>query len=132
MIKCYNTLTREYQDIQLTPELEQEIKRSYWREEQQERRYNKRVLEFEDYLQYKQYSKSVEETIILNQEIEILNRNIEKLKSKERLVVYLVYFQGMNNVQAAKVLGVSGSYASRLLKRAKEHLKELILLEYEY
>lgn len=133
MIKCFNTVTREYQEVELSADLEQEIKRSYWREDQQERRYYKRMSELNENLEYgKQFRRSVEESIILSQEIEVLKACIRKLTEKEKFVVHCVYYGDLNNVQTAKLMGVSSSYVGKILKGAKSKLKALVLEEYDY
>lgn len=48
MMKCYDTLTGQYKEICVSAEIESELKRSYWREEIAERRYRKRVVQYEE------------------------------------------------------------------------------------
>ena len=51
-IKCYDTISKDYVDVRVTEEVETFIKRSYWREDMQHRRYLKRKKLLDDYTEY--------------------------------------------------------------------------------
>lgn len=51
-IKCYDTLKCMYVEVEVTEEVYTYIKRSYWREDMQDRRYQARKLLFDDVLDY--------------------------------------------------------------------------------
>lgn len=51
---------------------------------------------------------------------------VEKLPEKEKKTVFLRYYHGMTQDNAAKILGVSQVQVSRLEKKAMEHLREIL------
>lgn len=51
---------------------------------------------------------------------------VEKLPDKEKKTVFLRYYHGMTQDNAAKILGVSQVQVSRLEKKAMEHLREIL------
>lgn len=133
MIRCYNTLTKQYQLVETSEIVETEYKRSYWREEQQGRRYYQRALALNEEIAYRSvYNKRVEDMVIEAEEIELLQKHIIKLSEKERLIIDCIYYQGMTKTATAKVLGVSDVHIGRLDKKIKTKLKESILEDYDY
>lgn len=57
---------------------------------------------------------------------EVLARCILKLPERERLVITMYYADGLRLAEIGDVLGISESYASRLLAAAEFRLKELV------
>lgn len=55
-IKCYDTLKCMYVEVEVTEEVYTYIKRSYWREDMQDRRYQARKLLFDTSNQSTAYS----------------------------------------------------------------------------
>lgn len=51
---------------------------------------------------------------------------VEKLPEKEKKTVFLRYYHGMTQDNAAKILGVSQVQVSRIEKKAMEHLREIL------
>ena len=51
---------------------------------------------------------------------------VEKLPEKEKTTIFLRYYHGMTQENAAKILGVSQVQVSRLEKKAVEHLREIL------
>lgn len=51
---------------------------------------------------------------------------VEKLPEKERKTIFLRYYHGMTQDNAAKILGVSQVQVSRLEKKAMEHLRVIL------
>lgn len=132
-MKCYDTMTGKYIDVEVSEKIELEYKRSCWREDQQERRYFKRIVCFEDSIEYLNgYTRKLEDSVILKQEVELLYNSIRMLDKRSRRVIQLVYFEGLSKTEAAKVMGLSVSYMGRLLKKIRSRLKVLILKEYDY
>lgn len=131
MLKCYDTLRKEYREIETSLEIGTEVKRSYWREEHAERRYYARVSEFTDFV-ILPYSRNIEDSVILNDEIEILHECIKSLPKRSQQIIYLKYFCDMNDVAIGKAIGLSNSYVSRLVKQIKLNLKVEMLRRYDY
>lgn len=123
VVKCYDTLTGKYVDVPVSKEIEEYIRRSYWREDMQERRYYKRVVNIEDcHEKMEDIFQAKQELIngIVKQEEQVrIARKVNELKAKQKAVVTLVYGRELTVTEAAKVLQVSISYVSRLLKEAR-------------
>lgn len=127
-VKCYDTLKREYVLVPVDLEIETYIKRSYWREDMQNRRYAKRMMSYE-YLVTKQ--EEIEEGknelingLIKQYEIERLKEEITKLDTRYREIIHLIYYERLTLAAAAKEMGLSTSYMSRLVKKINGILKE--------
>ncbi|MBQ2885845.1 MAG: hypothetical protein IJE43_19140 [Alphaproteobacteria bacterium] len=131
MIKCYDTLTKKVVEVPVSIELETEIKRSYWREEHAERRYNARILEYSDAILVKR-SRDIADTIIQNEEIALLLECLKDLSERERSIIYYKYYCNMRDVEIGKILGISNSYVGRLRKSICNRLKDDILSKYDY
>ena len=131
MLKCYDTLSKQYKEITIDKEMETEIKRSYWREEHAERRYNARVVEYADYMQLNK-TRDLTEMVILNDEVAILRECISLLPERSKRIIYYKYFCDMTDVEIGKLIGVSNSYVGRLVKQIKAQLKIEILDQYDY
>ena len=65
----------------------------------------------------------IEEDITLSEEVEILRRQIEALKDRERLVLSLYYFEEMKLHQIAKILGLTESRVSQIRSKAIQTLR---------
>ena len=52
MLKCYDTLSGRYVTVEVSEQIETEVKRSYWREDMQERRYYKRCQPLDENMNY--------------------------------------------------------------------------------
>lgn len=127
-VKCYDTLKKEYVLVPVDLEIETYIKRSYWREDMQNRRYAKRMMSYE-YLVTKQ--EEIEEGknelingLIKQYEIERLKEEITKLDTRYREIIHLIYYERLTLAAAAKEMGLSTSYMSRLVKKINGILKE--------
>lgn len=131
MLKCYDTLSKEYKEVETSSEIETEVKRSYWREEHAERRYYARIIEYADYIQ-QPYVRAIEDSIILEDEIRVLHECLQILPERSQQIIYLKYFCDMNDVAISKKIGLSNSYVSRLTKKIKQQLKDEILKRYDY
>lgn len=126
MLKCYDTLKGEYVFVKVNEELFHEVKRSYWREDIQERRYKKRTISFTDLVGYRSLNENIVENVIRDVEREYISKAIIQLEKRQRLLVYYVYFEGFSITEASVVCGISPSYASRLLKKARDILGSLL------
>lgn len=132
MIKCYDTLTNEYKDVILDENIETELKRSYWREEHAERRYFARTMEFNESIKLSNKNKDILDSLILKDEIEVLDECIKELSDRSQKVIYYKYYCDMSNVEIGRILGLSNSYIGKIVKTIKAQLKESILNRYEY
>lgn len=133
VVKCYDTLTGTYVDVPVIKEVEEYIKRSYWREDMQERRYYKRVINIDDYQTksedvFMARQKLLEEIVKQEEQVYIAQKLCE-LSEKQQMVVQLVYVEENTMTAAAAQMHVSVSYVSRLLKEARNRLAVLLELD---
>lgn len=64
--------------------------------------------------------------IIRQYEIECLKEEIDKLDEKYKKIIRLVYYKELTLTAAAKELGISTSYMSRLVKKINQILKKAL------
>lgn len=114
--KYFNKISKEWIDIELSDDICIFLKRSYWREEMQERRFNARKLEFEDFIDYQQVG-SIESLILEREERSLLHEAVKRLNEAERLYIYLRFYKDLKLREVANVVGVSEAQASRRLKK---------------
>lgn len=132
-MKYYDRISNKYIDVTTTTEIETEIKRSYWREAQQERRYNKRCQEFLNELHYDMVLQCpIDEQIIRRQEIEVLVEVLGNLPEREQTIVRLLYYENKTKSEAAEYLGCSNSYMTKLVYKLMDTLRDKYLELYEY
>ena len=129
-VKCYDTLKQEYVLVPVEVELEIYSKQSHWKEDMQNRRYSKRTTVY-DYLVPKQEEIENEKNNLINDiirqyEIECLKEEIDKLDEKYKKIIRLVYYKELTLTAAAKELGISTSYMSRLVKKVNQILKKAL------
>lgn len=127
-VKYFDSLTDQYVEIPVSIELETFIKRSYWREEKQNKRYYARISDIEtlyldDSTIYNNRYEAVDKLIKEFEKLRLIE-SIEKLEERDRQLIRLIYYKNLTLTNAAKELGVSVSYISRLLKRVYAKLKE--------
>ncbi len=96
----------------------------------QNRRYSKRTTVY-DYLVPKQEEIENEKNNLINDiirqyEIECLKEEIDKLDEKYKKIIRLVYYKELTLTAAAKELGISTSYMSRLVKKVNQILKKAL------
>lgn len=132
-VSIYDTMSGLYVEVEVTEDVAQFMRRDYWREDMQRRRYEARKQLLEN-VSIKPYQ--VDEgrdyyidKMIHELEVEEMLDEISRLPEKQRLLIRLVYFEGLTLTMAAKKIGYSISYASQLLKSAKAILRERISKE---
>jgi len=69
---------------------------------------------------------SVEAKIVLEDQLNLIAHEIEKLPKKEREVVYLKIYLGMDNHAIAERVGIAESSIRKYLERARNKLREKI------
>lgn len=130
VIKCYDTITKEYVDVPVTNEIEEFMRRSYWKEDIQERRYYKKITELnENVCHIEEFSVELNpilDSIIKDQTLKELNEVMNKLDEWDRLVLKLIYEQNKSISITAKELGISISYLCRVIKKIHRCLFELM------
>lgn len=131
MLRCYDTLSGAYVEVETTEEIVTYVKRSYWREDIQERRYRARTFDLDEFYMDEQdvyeERQAVLDTIIQLYEYERLRNSIAELPSKYKLIIYAIFYDDRSMTDVAKSLGVSVSCVSRKIKRIKEILRQKLI-----
>lgn len=127
-IKVYDTLKGEYVLVEVSKEVETFMRRSYWKEDMQKRRYDKRTVDM-DYVVLKYDALMEQRDLLINKMIhdelvEELYKRIEKLNDRQKKIIDLVYKEECTLCEAAKRCNISASYTSRLMKDILIRLKE--------
>lgn len=128
-IRCYDTLKNKYVNVPVTIEIETYMKRSSWREEIQNKRYTKRITDYEElFIREKKIEpeNNLEDELIKQQEIEYLKQIIDTLDTRYKSIINMIYYEDLTLSAAAKKLGISTSYISRLIKKINKILKTSI------
>lgn len=128
-IRCYDTLKNKYVNVPVTIEIETYMKRSSWREEIQNKRYTKRIADYEElFIREKKIEpeNNLEDELIKQQEIECLKQIIDTLDTRYKSIINMIYYEDLTLSAAAKKLGISASYISRLIKKINKILKTSI------
>lgn len=124
-IKCYDTLSKEYVTVQVTDEIEEYVKRSYWRENMQERRFNMRkvMLNEQFSLDDVSWNDVTLDCIIKDIEIQTIYEVVMTSDERTRLIIYYRYYEGYTLTEIAKKLGISTSYMSKLMRKIHNQLR---------
>lgn len=69
---------------------------------------------------------SIERKVIQNEEKINLHRAIKKLKPEYSQIIYLIYFEGLDTAETAKVIKKTKKQTGELLYRAKLSLKKIL------
>lgn len=128
-IRCYDTLKNKYVNVPVTIEIETYMKRSSWREEIQNKRYTKRITDYEElFIREKKIEpeNNLEDELIKQQEIEYLKQIIDTLDTRYKSIINMIYYEDLTLSAAAKKLGIITSYISRLIKKINKILKTSI------
>ena len=81
------------------------------------------TLTLNDYAESADYSLNPETGYFDRQRNAVIHKALGSLKPEYHQILWLVYFEGMSNDEASKILGKSKNNTSVLLHRAKEALK---------
>lgn len=90
---------------------------------------NRRIIEMQLIEDHKSISTDVptpEELFIYNQQMEMVDRAISKFKAKTQIAVREYYFGGLIYDEIAEKYQIPASTIRGTVKRAREHLKELL------
>ncbi len=121
----FDKISKQWVELDLNDEVGIFLKRSYWREDAQERRYYNRKLDFEDELDYESYltTESCEELVMSKITMVELYSAIEVLDQADRLLVYLRYFKDLKLKEISVYVGLSEAQVSRKIKKISMLLK---------
>lgn len=121
----FDKISKQWVELDLNDEVGIFLKRSYWREDAQERRYYNRKLDFEDELDYESYltTESCEELVMSKITMVELYSAIEVLDQADRLLVYLRYFKDLKLKEISVYVGLSEAQVSRKIKKICQVLK---------
>ena len=129
-ILCYDTLKGINVLVEVQDEVATYLKRSYWREEMQQRRYYKRVLSLEE--TWIPSMASTEEIVLNEEQKVIFRRAVGRLNTYEYELFILRFELEMSLGEIADYLGISISYASKKVRCLRQKLIELLKMENEY
>lgn len=66
------------------------------------------------------------DSIVLNEEREAIRRGVKKLTETSRNVLELKYYNGLDNSEISKILGITKKHVEVRLNRAREALKKVM------
>lgn len=78
-------------------------------------------------------TEDVASEILQNEKINVLSKCIQQLKYPYKEVIYLQYYNELSSKEIGKILGMSAENVRQISKRAKTHLKEILVkMGYQY
>ncbi len=121
----FDKISKQWVELDLNDEVGVFLKRSYWREDAQERRYYNRKLDFEDELDYESYltTESCEELVVSKSVVLELYSALGTLDQADRLLVYLRYFRDLKLKEISVYVGLSEAQVSRKIKKICQVLR---------
>lgn len=130
-ILCYDTLSGTYVSVDVTEEVATFMRRSYWREDMQQRRYYKRMLLLDEAVSYGRVD-STEEQVLQKESKTILYRALRRLSSAD-LELYVMRFESKKTLrEIASEMNISVSYVAKKVTNLRNRISELLELESNY
>lgn len=123
-IKCFDTLDKCYKTIEVSDEVAEYIRRSYWREDMQERRYRKRCRSLYDF--DITTGNEVESVVLEHELLSMVCDAFERLSSLQKKVIYLYCEKGVTLAGISDILGISISYASKILQTGRKSMLQYL------
>lgn len=130
MLRYYSEIIGRVVEVDVGEVIEREVRRSYWREQKQKERYNRRVLPLEDGYGFDRDYCSFVDRLILEEQIEVLREVLSELDEKQRSVVQCIYYDEMKLCDTAKLLGMTAPYLSKYHKKLKGVIREKFMKRY--
>lgn len=121
----FDKISKQWIKLEVKDEIGTFLKRSYWREDAQERRYYTRKLDFEDDLDYETYllTESCEDEVVNRSIIVELYSAVGELSLDDKLLIYLRYFRDLKLRDISAYIGISEAQVSRRLKKICQGLR---------
>lgn len=125
MLRYYSAIIGSVVELDVSDELEREIRRSYWREAKSRERFLQRCLPLEEGYGFEEdKDSSIEAIIVHNEAIEALKQVLETLTDRQRQAVQCLYYDELSLTETAHILGISVPRMSQYHKRLKEIIKQ--------
>lgn len=141
-VSVFNTITRTYEDVEVTKEVYEVYRRSQWAEENDDRRFYTHQIPFTDLTgneddieeNFHEFVEAsvlrFEESFFKDPEVDVkgLVRDVlSSLKEKDRMIIEEFYFKNKTEQEIADVLGVGQAAVCKRKQRILLRLKKEIL-----
>ena len=128
MLKCYDTLSGKYVTVEVSEQIETEVKRSYWREDMQERRYYKRCQPLDENINYtNDVADAFGSRLVREYELSVLRSVLSELDKQEQFIISSIYFANRTQKATARDIGLSDVQMNRLLKKLLKKIKDFYI-----
>ena len=137
-LSVFNTITRRYEEIEVTKEIYREYKRTEWAIENDDRSFREHQIVFsclkggennnyELFDEFVRASIEAEEENVcdVNDHEEFIRKAVDSLKPKQREVIEELFFKGKTQVKYSEESGISQRTISNRKKAALKKLKEI-------
>ena len=115
-LSVFNTITRRYEEIEVTKEIYREYKRTEWAIENDDRSFREHQITF---------SCLVVKKITAELLKELLHKAVDSLKPKQREVIEELFFKGKTQVKYSEESGIPQRTISNRKTAALKKLKEI-------
>ncbi len=136
-LNVFNTITKKYEDIEVTKEVYETYMRTKWGIENNNSSFYDHEIQLsgliggenENYENFREFvdDENTPENIILDQNLhEILREAIHRLNSNEADLVEHIFFEGMSETRYAERIGVSVAYICKLKKKIMKKFQKIL------
>lgn len=117
-LKVYDTITKKMVDVEVSKEVYEAYKRSVWREEKGNSSFYEHEIQFsmlaggsnnayENFHEFRNGESSSDNDTVKNAYIRIMLKAIEQLPKKDRMLIWLLYFNDMSERDCSKLFGIN-------------------------
>ena len=132
-LNVYNTLTKKYEEVEVSEELYNVYRRTGWKIKNSDKRYFDHEIQmssliggdngaYENFREFIDTENTPENVVLDMLQNEKMIKALSKLNKSERELIELIYFEGMSERKAAEKLGV---YHNAVHKQKLKILKKL-------
>ena len=133
----YNTLTGEYEDVEVSEELYVTYKRTGWGIENNDASFYDHEIQlsgliggendnYENFREFVDNENTPESIVIDNEMLERLYDALDYLQDSHAALIHALYFEGLSETEYAKRIGVSIAYVCKLNKKILQKIKKTL------
>lgn len=137
VVTVYNTITAQYEEVTITEDVYNEMRRSQWRIEKNDSKHSANETPFsaltggeegayENFHEFVSEKDTLVEALCKKELIGHLHEAIDQLPAGEKLVIELFYFQHFSSQKIGQMLGISEQAVTKRRRSAYQHLRDFL------
>lgn len=134
VVTVFNTITAQYEEVTLTEDVYNEMRRSQWRIDKNDSKHSANETPFsaliggeegayENFHEFVSEKDTLVEVLCKKELIGHLHKAIDKLPAGEKSVIELFYFQNLSSQKIGQMLGISEQAVTKRRRSAYKHLR---------